>query len=66
MLVDRSDNTVPYAVAYDVVPEGVRTIAVRLTILGSSEDIEVGVMGLRAFGENHTLAEEKGVWRNLP
>lgn len=66
MLVDKSDNQTPYAVCYDVVPEGVRTIAVRLTILGSTEDIEVGVLDLRAFGENHTLAAEKGLWNNLP
>ena len=51
ILVDKSDNTTPYAVSYDVIPEGVRTIAVRLTILGSTEDIEVGVLDLRAFGD---------------
>ena len=66
MLADKSDNQTPYAVCYDVVPEGVRTIAVRLTILGSTENIEVGVLDLRAFGENNTLAAEKGLWNNLP
>ena len=66
MLVDKSDNDIPCAVAYDVIPEGVRTIAIRLTILGNTEGINVGLFDLRVFGENHTLAEEKGLWDNLP
>ena len=46
------------AVEYLTFPQGVRTIAVRLTILGTTEDITVGMSGFRIFGENLTLALE--------
>ena len=65
MLVDKSGNTTPNPVEYDAVDGGVRTFAIRLTMLGSTEDVEVGVMDMRVFGENHTLAAEKGFWDNL-
>lgn len=65
LLVDKSDNTVANAIDYDVIDGGVRTIAIRLNILGSTDNAPIGVYDLRVFGENSTLAQEKGLW-DLP
>ena len=66
ILHDAIDNTIGRAVDYITIPQGVRTIALRLTILGTTEDITVGVSGFRIFGENYTLAEEHNRWEGYP
>ena len=62
VIVDASDNTIGRAVEYITIPDGVRTIAVRLTILGTTDGINVGLTGFRIFGENYTMAEEHNRW----
>ena len=62
LLVDKGGNTVANAIEYDVIDGGVRTIAIRLNILGSTDNARIGVLDLRVFGENSTLAQEKGLW----
>ncbi len=62
MLVDKSDNTTPMVVEYDVIEGGVRTFALKLTILGTTENVPVGIAGFRVFGENHTIAAEHHLW----
>ncbi|WP_164745237.1 family 43 glycosylhydrolase [Georgenia faecalis] len=59
-LVDRSGNTTPYTADY-VTFDRVLTHAVRLTITGTTEDVTVGIAELNVFGENHTLALERGI-----
>lgn len=60
MLVDKSANTTPLADEY-LTFDPVRTVAIRLTVLGNSEDVELGVGEFRVFGENYTLANEHGM-----
>jgi hypothetical protein len=59
-LVDRSGNTTPYTADYTTF-DRVLTHAVRLKILGTTENAKVGVQQLNVFGENYTLAREKGM-----
>lgn len=59
-LVDRSTNTTAYTADY-VTFDPVLTHAVRLKILGTTEDVKVGVHELNVFGENYTLAASKGM-----
>ena len=59
-LVDKSDNTTAFPVDYLTFNE-VLTHAVRLNILGTTENIKVGVQQLNVFGENYTLTAEKGM-----
>jgi xylan 1,4-beta-xylosidase len=59
-LVDRSENTTPYTADYTTF-DRVLTHAVRLKILGTTENVKVGVQQLNVFGENYTLAREKGL-----
>lgn len=66
VLADESENGVGRAVDYITIPEGVRTIALRLTILGSTEGKKVGVTGFRIFGENYTMAAEHDRWADYP
>lgn len=66
MLYDASENTIGRAVEYITINEGVRTIAVRLNILGTTENIDLGVTGFRIFGENVTMTAEHHRWDNQP
>jgi hypothetical protein len=59
-LVDRSANATALPVDYMTFGE-VLTHAIRLKILGTSENIRVGVQQLNVFGENYTLAAAKGL-----
>ena len=59
-LVDQSENTTPRTAEY-VTFDRVLTHAVRLTITGSTQDATVGIAQLNVFGENHTLAVDKGL-----
>lgn len=59
-LVDRSATTTPRTAEY-VTFDTKLTNAVRLRILGTTENITVGVAELNVFGENHSLAVEKGM-----
>ena len=59
-LVDRSGNTTPYTADYTTF-DRVLTHAVRLKILGTTENIKIGVQQLNVFGENYTVAREKGL-----
>ncbi len=65
MLYDASENEVGRAVEY-LTFDGVRTSAVRLTIIDTTENVRVGVSGFRIFGENYTLAEEHNRWEGYP
>lgn len=65
MLYDASKNEIGRAVEYITFDEGVRTISIRLNILGTSE-VPVGVSGFRIFGENMTLAEEHNRFEGYP
>lgn len=60
MLVDKSANATPLPVDYATFPT-VFTNAVRLYILGTTENVPVGVQELRVFGESYTLAAAKGM-----
>ena len=59
-LVDRSGNTTPYTADYTTF-DRVLTHAVKLKILGTTENAKVGVQQLNVFGESYTLAREKGI-----
>jgi xylan 1,4-beta-xylosidase len=59
-LVDKSTNTTALPVDYVTFDE-VLTHAIRLKILGTTENIKVGVQQLNVFGENYTLAASKGL-----
>ena len=59
-LVDRSGNTTPYTADYTTF-DRVLTHVVRLKILGTTENAKVGVQQFNVFGENYTLAREKGI-----
>ncbi|MFB6549452.1 family 43 glycosylhydrolase [Streptomyces sp. NPDC056405] len=59
-LVDRGGNTRAFAIDYLTFGE-VLTHAIRLKILGTTENIKVGVQQLNVFGENYTLVAEKGM-----
>ncbi len=59
-LVDRSASTTARTAEY-VTFEKVRTHAVRLKILGTTEDVKVGVHELNVFGENYNLVKSKGM-----
>jgi len=59
-LVDRSTNTTPYTAEY-VTFDTVRTYAVRLTILGTTENVKVGIHEFNVYGENYNLAASKGM-----
>ncbi|WP_236647699.1 hypothetical protein [Micromonospora sicca] len=59
-LVDRSTNTTAYTADY-VTFDRVLTNAVRLKILGTTENVKVGVHELNVFGENYNLAASKGM-----
>jgi hypothetical protein len=59
-LVDKSANTTALPVDYMTFGE-VLTHAIRLKILGTSENIKVGVQQLNVFGESYTLAAQKGL-----
>ena len=59
-LVDRSTNTTPYTAEY-VTFDTVLTHAVRLKILGTTENVKVGIHELNVYGENYTLAASKGM-----
>ena len=59
-LLDRSGNTTPYTADYTTF-DRVLTHAVRLKILGTTENAKVGVHELNVFGENYSLAREKGI-----
>ena len=59
-LVDRSGNATPYTADYTTF-DRVLTHAVRLKILGTTENVRVGVQQLNVFGENYTLARDKGL-----
>lgn len=65
MLVDRSGNETPYTADY-LVFDRVFTHAVRLKILGTTENVKVGVQQLNVFGENYTLAKAKGLFDPAP
>lgn len=60
MLVDRSANAVPYATDYLTFAETL-THAIRVNILGTTENIKVGIRRLSVFGQNYTLAAKKGM-----
>ena len=62
VLSDNSDSDIARAVEYITIPEGVRTIALRLTILGTTDGKKAGVTGFRIFGENYTMAQEHHRW----
>lgn len=59
-LVDKSGNSTALPLDYLTFNE-VLTHAIRLKILGTTENIKVGVQQLNVFGENYTLAAEKGM-----
>ena len=59
-LVDKSANTTALPVDYLTFDE-VFTHAIRLKILGTTENVKVGVQQLNVFGENYTVAAEKGL-----
>ncbi len=59
-LVDRSTNTTAYTADY-VTFDRVLTNAVRLRILGTTENVKVGVHELGVFGENYHLVASKGM-----
>lgn len=59
-LVDKSTNTTAYTSEY-VTFDRVLTNAVRLKILGTTEEVKVGVHELNVFGENYNLAVSKGM-----
>lgn len=59
-LVDKSTNETAYTADY-VTFDRVLTNAVRLKVLGTTEDVKVGVHELGVFGENYTLAASKGM-----
>jgi hypothetical protein len=59
-LVDRSTNTTPHTAEY-VTFDTVLTHAVRLKVLGTTEDVKVGIHELNVYGENYTLADSKGM-----
>ncbi|GIJ30669.1 hypothetical protein Vqi01_58310 [Micromonospora qiuiae] len=59
-LVDRSTNTTAYTADY-VTFDRVLTNAVRLKILGTTENVKVGVHELNVFGENYHLVASKGM-----
>lgn len=59
-LVDRRDNTTAYAIDYMTFGT-VLTHAVRVSILGTTENVRVGIQEIGVFGENYTLAAEKGM-----
>ena len=50
----------PYTADY-MTFDRVLTNAVRLKILGTTENVKVGVHELNVFGENYNLAVEKGM-----
>ena len=62
VIKDASDNTIPGPVDYITIPDGVRTIALRLRLLGTTEGCRVGVTDFRIFGENYTMAAEHNRW----
>lgn len=64
-LADRSANDVAYTSDY-VVFDRVLTHAVRLKILGTTENVKVGVTAMNVFGENYTFAKEKGLFLPPP
>ncbi|MFD6679631.1 family 43 glycosylhydrolase [Micromonospora parva] len=59
-LVDRSTNTTAYTADY-VTFDRVLTNAVRLKVLGTTENVKVGVHELNVFGENYNLVVSKGM-----
>ncbi len=59
-LVDKSANTTALPVDYLTFDE-VLTHAIRLEILGTTENVKVGVQQLNVFGENYTLTASKGL-----
>jgi xylan 1,4-beta-xylosidase len=59
-LVDKSANTTALPVDYLTFDE-VFTHAIRLKILGTTENVKVGVQQLNVFGENYTVAADKGL-----
>lgn len=59
-LADRSATTTPRTAEY-VTFDAKLTNAVRLRILGTTENITVGVAELNVYGENHSLAVSKGM-----
>ncbi len=60
MLIDKSENT--EALVEEYVPvEPVMTCAIRVTILGCTDNCKIGITELRAFGENYTIAAEHGI-----
>jgi hypothetical protein len=65
MLVDRSGNTTPYTAEYQVF-DRTFTSAVRLRLLGTTEGTPVGIAQLNVFGENYTLAKQKGLFALTP
>ncbi|NHC12983.1 family 43 glycosylhydrolase [Motilibacter deserti] len=59
-LVDKSQNTT--ALAVDYLPfDRVFTHAIRVRILGTTENVKVGILQLNVFGENYTLTASKGM-----
>lgn len=60
MLVDKSTNSTSVTDEY-LTFDPVRTCAVRLSVLGNTEHVGLGISEFRIFGENHTLATEKGM-----
>ncbi len=59
-LFDRSANATALPVDYLTFKE-VLTHAIRLKILGTTENVKVGVPQFNVFGENYTLTAEKGM-----
>lgn len=60
LLVDKSTNTTALPIDY-LTFDDVLTHAIRLKILGTTENIKVGIQQLNVFGENYTLTAEKGM-----
>ena len=60
MLIDKSEYT--EALVEEYVPvDPVMTCAIRMCILGCTDNCKIGITELRAFGENYTIAAEHGI-----
>ncbi|MBP0457219.1 hypothetical protein [Streptomyces montanisoli] len=58
--MDKSANTTAFPIDYMTFPV-VRTHAIRVRLLGTTENVKVGIQQLNVFGQNYTLAAEKGM-----